>query len=33
MTRDTRNMTIALVLIAAILAIVWVAFQLVKNAP
>jgi hypothetical protein len=33
MTRDTRNMTIALVMIAAILVIVWVAFRIVRGAP
>jgi hypothetical protein len=31
MTRDTRNMTIAVVMIAIILAIVWVAFRFVHG--
>jgi hypothetical protein len=31
MTRDTRNMTIAVVMIAIILAIVWVAIRFVHG--
>ena len=31
MTRDTRNMVIAAVMIAIILAVVWVAFRLVPG--